>query len=103
MAYNYKINNNGTYRKFFGWTVICPLEYNMKFLENFIKENNVLSSYFAALPSSSYHVTIYSIWSNFTKLLKPQQDCIDKENERVTRREDELIKARDAFNETMAA
>lgn len=79
MAYNLKINNNGTYRKFVGWTVICPVEYNMKFIENFISKNNVLSSYFSALPSSSYHVTLYNIWCNFKKLLKPQQDYIDKE------------------------
>jgi len=79
MAYNLKINNNGEYRKFFGWTVVCPVEYDMKFIENFIDKNTVLSSYFSALPSSSYHVTIYNIWCNFKKLLKPQQDYINKQ------------------------
>lgn len=81
MAYNLKINKNGTYRQFCGWTVICPVEYDMKFIENFINKNNVLREYFSALPSSSYHVTLYNIWSNFSNLLTSQQDFLDKQHD----------------------
>ena len=77
MAYNKKINKNGIYRQLFGWTVICPIIGDMKFLQNFIDKNNVLRKYFSILPSSSYHVTIHGIWSNFCKLLKQQQNYID--------------------------
>jgi len=81
MAYNLKINKNGTYRRFCGWTVICPVEYDMKFIENFINKNNVLREYFTALPSSSYHVTLYNIWCNFSKLLTSQEEFIDKQHD----------------------
>lgn len=37
------------------------------------------------------------------KQREDRQDCIDKEAERVNRRSEEMQKATDAFNETMAA
>jgi len=77
MAYNRKVNKDGSYRILCGWTVISPIISDMKFIENYIKNNNVLNCYFSALPSSSYHVTIYGIWSNHSKLLKHQQKVID--------------------------
>lgn len=77
MAYNSKINNDGTYRNLCGFTVISPIIGDMKFLQNYIEKNNILKSYFSALPSSSYHVTIYGIWSNNSKLLEQQQKYID--------------------------
>ena len=80
MAYNRKINIDGTYRTLCGWTVISPIIGDMKFIYNFINNNNILNSYFSALPSSSYHVTIYGIWCNNSKLLKQQQMYIDNCN-----------------------
>jgi hypothetical protein len=77
MAYNRKVNNDGTYRNVCGWTVISPIIGDMKFIQNYINKNININSYFSALPSSSYHVTVYGIWSNGSKLLKQQQKYID--------------------------
>ena len=79
MSYNSKINNNGKYINFYGWTVISKLESDMKIIENFINKNNILRMYFSALPSSSYHITLYNLWCNGKTLLPQQQDVIDKE------------------------
>lgn len=80
-VYNRKINSDGSYRNFYGWTIISNLaNNNLHFLEEYIKNNPILSSHFSALPSSSYHVTLYNIWCERSKLLKPQQDYIDRED-----------------------
>ena len=89
MSYNAKINKDGTYRPFYGWTVISKVYNDLTFLENYIKYNNVINSYFSFLPSSSYHITIYNVWSNFSTLLKEQQQYIDNEN--IYEIRDELI------------
>lgn len=73
MAYNAKINTDGTYRPFYGWTVICMVNDDFKFIENYIAKNETLSKYFSALPSSSYHMTIYNLWCNGKELLNHQQ------------------------------
>lgn len=78
MEYNAKINTNGDYRKFYGWTVISMVENDLKFIENYISKNNTLKNYFSALPSSSYHMTIYNLWSNGSKLLKHQRKFIEQ-------------------------
>ena len=72
MAYNAKINKDVSYRPFFGWTVISWVTDDFKFLENYIKKNRTLSHYFSALPSSSYHMTIYNLWCNGKPLLNHQ-------------------------------
>ena len=77
VPYNAKINTNGEYRNFYGWTVISMVENDLKFIENFIK-NSMLKNYFSALPSSSYHMTVYNVWSNGRKLLPHQKDFIKK-------------------------
>jgi hypothetical protein len=80
MSYNAKITNTGKYKNFYGWTIISELSSDMKIIENFIKNNQVLNKYFSALPSSSYHITLYNLWCNFSKLLHQQQKVIDDEN-----------------------
>ena len=72
MAYNAKINKDGTYRRFYGWTIISAVAHDLKFIENYIAKNRVLSQYFSALPSSSYHVTLYNLWCNGRPLLNHQ-------------------------------
>lgn len=79
-AYNRKINSDGSYRDFYGWTIVSNLANNMNYIEEYIRNNPILSDHFSALPSSSYHVTLYNIWSNHGKLLNPQQDYIDREH-----------------------
>lgn len=83
MSFNCKIGKNGSYRKFYGWTIISNIKYDLKFIENFISNNRVLSLYFSALPSSSYHMTIYNLWSNGSKLLEVQKKVIDMETNPV--------------------
>jgi hypothetical protein len=89
-TYNKKINSDGSYRKYFGWTVISPIINDMKILQNFVEKNNVLKKHFSALPSSSYHVTILGIWSNMTRLLKQQKKYIETRN---TPEEKDLFKS----------
>jgi hypothetical protein len=79
MSYNLKIMNDGTYTKFCGWTVISEIGNDMKMMENFIKYNDTLLLYFSPLPSFSYHITLYNLWSNKSPLLRQQQDVIDNE------------------------
>lgn len=76
MEFTHKINTDGTYRNFHGWTVISDIKNDMVFIENFIKNDDVLNKYFAALPSKSYHVTLYNIWSNGRQLLNHQKRYI---------------------------
>ena len=78
MQYNAKININGEYTKFYGWSIILPVENDLKFIENFIKNNNVLNKFFSGLPSSSYHMTLYNLWSNGNELIPNQKEFIKK-------------------------
>ena len=75
VPYNKKINNDGSYRNFYGWTVISMLENRekMQFIINFIRDDNILSQYFSPLPTSSYHITVCSIWNTGAPLLKHQE------------------------------
>lgn len=78
IQYNVKINNNGEYRNFYGWTVISMVENDLKFIENYISKHNTLSKYFSALPSSSYHMTIYNLWCNGKHFLPHQKKIIEQ-------------------------
>lgn len=76
--YNSKINHDGAYAPFYGYTVICNCKNDMKIIENYLRYNRYISYYFSPLPSSSYHVTLYNIWCNFKELLNPQKDIVAK-------------------------
>jgi hypothetical protein len=89
-AYNAKINTDGQYRTFCGWSTISMVENDLKFIENYMKNHSFLKKYFSALPSSSYHMTIYNIWSNGSPFLKHQKNFIDKNFPKETR---EIIKS----------
>lgn len=78
MNYNAKVRIDGIYSDFSGWSVVSMVKYHMKFIENFIRKNNVLNKFFSALPTSSYHVTIYNIWCNTSPLLKHQEKFLQK-------------------------
>ena len=73
-AYNIKVNMDGSYRPFFGYTVVSMLNDDLSFVENYIKKNKILANYFSALPSESYHMTVFNIWCPSKKLL-PIQDA----------------------------
>ena len=68
-----KVNEKGEYKKFYGWTCIAMVSNNLECIEKFIINNSVLSRYIAALPSSSYHMTVYNIWCNGSYLLAHQE------------------------------
>lgn len=76
--YHGKINVNGDYTEYHGWSVISMVENDLTFLENYIKTNPVLNQYVSALPKASYHMTIYNIWSNGCKLLSHQKRFLNE-------------------------
>ena len=49
---------------------------DLKFIENFIKNNKVLNKYYSALPSNTYHITIYTVWYNGLPLINHQEKNI---------------------------
>lgn len=78
MQYNPKISQNGKYLDFYGWSVISMLDNDLKFIENYISNHNILNKYFATLPSETYHMTLYNIWCNGKRLLNHQQRFIQQ-------------------------
>jgi hypothetical protein len=77
-AYNRKINTDGTYRLFHGYTVVSMIKNDLKCIEEYIKNNKLLSSYFSPLPSSSYHMTVFNIWCHSQDLLPIQKNWLIK-------------------------
>lgn len=71
-----KINEKGEYTPFTGWTAISNVKSHMKFIENYLNTNIILSKYFKPLPASSYHMTLYNIWCNGRPLLPCQEEYI---------------------------
>ena len=71
-AYNIKVNIDGSYRPFFGYTVVAMLETDLSFVEFYIKNNKILANYFSPLPFVSYHMTVFNIWCPSKKLLPIQ-------------------------------
>jgi hypothetical protein len=98
MQFNAKINTDGEYRQFHGWTVICDIKNDMKFIENYIKHHNTLSKYFSALPQSSYHITLYNIWSNGRPLLNHQKKYIEHNLPFQKNKLEDISKQQDFFN-----
>jgi len=70
--YNCKISTDGKFRPFHSYGVLMTLKNDLKFIENYIKNNRILNKYYSALPSETYHVTIYSVWYNGKPLIKQQ-------------------------------
>lgn len=101
--YNRKINKDGTYPEYHGWTVISKARDDMKFVENFISYNNILRQYFSALPANSYHVTVNGIWRNGKALLKYQkrwfknQSPVEQENIRKNTQRPDIYFNPDGF------
>lgn len=71
-----KLNNNGEYMPYYGWTVVCNVQDNLNFIEHFLNNSEVLRKYLSPLPASSYHVTIHGIWSNGIKPLPQQKEWV---------------------------
>ena len=75
--YNAKLTTEGKYTPFHSWGVLSLVKTDLKFIENFIKYNNILNKYFSALPSTSYHITVYSLWYNGIPLINHQKRIIN--------------------------
>lgn len=58
---NKKINYEGVYQPFYGYTVVAMVESNLNHIEAFIKASS-LGKYFKALPHDTYHMTIFNIY-----------------------------------------
>jgi hypothetical protein len=65
-TYNRKVNTDGTYPEY---TVVEMIKNDLSCIENYIKNNKLLSS--------SYHMTAFNIWSN--NLLFIQKKWLKKE------------------------
>lgn len=84
LPYNPKIMTNGEFRPFHGYTVVSMASNNMKPIETFIR-NSPLSEYYSALPSESYHMTVFNIWCHGNKLLPHQKEYVDNEYTKYAR------------------
>ena len=100
MQYNPKISQNGVYLDFYGWSVISMLDNDLKFIENYISNHNILNKYFSALPSETYHMTLYNIWCNGKKLLNHQKRFLQQNfsQDNVITLENESKKYNNYFN-----
>lgn len=74
--YNIKINNDGSYRDFFGYTIICMTKDDLSFIEEFLK-NSYLSKYYSPLPAHTYHMTVFNIWSYYSPFLPTHKKMIE--------------------------
>ena len=79
--YNGKVNIHGRYLPYSGWSTISFIENghnsNVNLIETSLKEDHVMSKYFAALPRDSYHVTIHNLWANGNRLLPHQNRFLE--------------------------
>ncbi|RUS84847.1 hypothetical protein EGW08_007388 [Elysia chlorotica] len=61
-----KIDSEGNYRPFYGYTVICmvsDLNGMPRLCEDFLQKAPTLQAHMSPLPASSYHATIYDIFT----------------------------------------
>ena len=78
--FNLKINNDGSYRTFLGYTTIAMAKTNLSFMELFLKKSTYLSKYYSPLPSSSYHMTTFNVWCHCSPLLPPYNRQLENNN-----------------------
>lgn len=78
IPYNAKVNTDGTYRNFYGYTTISMLKDDLSSIEKFIADSEILSKYYAPLPSSSYHMTVFNVWSQTRKELPMFRKFLDE-------------------------
>jgi len=78
--FNSKVNNDGTYRNFLGYTTLAMAKTDISFIEEYIKKSPCLSKYYSALPSSSYHMTTFNVWCQQSPLLVPYLRELQKNN-----------------------
>ena len=76
--FNPKISTTGEYLPFYGWSIISMVSNDLKIVENYISKHQIIRKYVSALPSSSYHMTLYNLWSNGQPLLPQQLRCLKR-------------------------
>lgn len=87
-SYNPKINNNGEYLPFHGYTTVSMVVNDLNIIEEFLKISP-LSEYFSPLPSETYHMTVYNIWCHTGKLLNLQKNWLDYHFNRIKNKDGE--------------
>ena len=78
--FNMKVNNDGSYRNFLGYTTLAMAKTDISFIENYIKNSSCLSKYYSALPASSYHMTSFNVWCHLSPLLEPYKRKLEENN-----------------------
>ena len=78
--FNVKVNNDGSYRNFLGYTTLAMAKTDISFIENYIKNSPCLSKYYSALPASSYHMTTFNVWCHLSPLLEPYKRKLEENN-----------------------
>jgi len=86
IPYNAKVNTDGTYRSFNGYTTISMLKDDLSSIEKFIADSEILSKYYAPLPSSSYHMTVFNVWCQKQKELPMFRKFLDEQEKALEER-----------------
>jgi Domain of unknown function (DUF1868) len=81
--YTKKLNEQGEYLPFYGYTSVSMLEAEKKNtialdIENFIKKSSICK-YYSPLPHDTYHMTLFNIYSMASKPIPSVQRWIDVE------------------------
>lgn len=79
MLYTRKINERGEYLPFYGYTTISMLDprQNLQQIEKFI-HNSSIGKYFSPLPSDTYHMTLFNIYSLNSKPIEPVEKWLQE-------------------------
>ncbi|CAH1776007.1 unnamed protein product [Owenia fusiformis] len=96
-----KINSKGEYLPFYGYTIIakCRENQGLEKLKDFIQTSS-LRMYFSPLPVSSYHMTIYDVWSVSKRpVIAPVQKWMDEHG--ITKIDNSKLLPPDAMRETL--
>ena len=78
--FNAKVNKDGSYRNFLGYTTLAMAKTDISFIESYIKNSPYLSKYYSPLPASSYHMTIFNVWCHLFPLLEPYKRKLEENN-----------------------
>ena len=101
IPYSKKVNTDGTYRNFYGYTTVSMLKDDLSSIEKFITDSDILSKYYAPLPSNSYHMTVFNVWCESQKVLSVFKNFLDQEAKACEKRKN-ILEARQQSYENIA-
>ncbi|KAJ6646060.1 hypothetical protein Bhyg_01269 [Pseudolycoriella hygida] len=90
VSYNpQKINRNGEYQPFYGYTIVAMIDpYLVSVadqIEHFLRRSSLAKSY-SPLPANTYHMTIYSIYQCGNKIIPPVKRWLDATGKTISNR-----------------